>query len=946
MNVTVKELLASYRAKVGSADKVAAVAATCVVVGVCALVARRGTTPFRWLAVVGLLAVLAAWIVGILRRRRLEREPVALGFVLSGAGPQKERVLRAFALTQTASEQPGVSVELALLHYQRTLQSIDAKVVEGRARGAKQNFVIVTLACTLASALAGLLLPHQVAEGVNVLLARQGVAPFAFEWLEYVSVDAKLPAYLGNRTASLSWQSAASLPEGSTLSVRGRPLHEGRKLVLWDGETEVPFVDDGEGHTVAHWILTEPVQLTVAARLGDTLIVDPGSIAVDSQADRLPRVTLGVDSRDILLEEQPEVEIRFRVDDDHQVSQVDLVLRALGREERRTLDRPAPGNRRVEGGYVLSADDPFLEKAFVPVVVRIEARDNKPDRGSDEWGKSESIILRPREVGSAQEERLRAIQSIRDALVDELASFTAKRGVEKPELTALRLATLEHLQALKEKSVTLLSGNYAGLGVPKGLVAFTRAQFEKAIRDYTTPGQAASQPRALERIILSMDAALTSLSKRDAEDVSKALGDVADEIAFAARAAQSGERAQPDAVERLDLAVSVLEKGARRLRSLGVLGSDLGSVAQADLKRVTTSRQAGDYMHAELAALHMAARLHRPKPSFGSKGGGGSAGVEGGDGGDRGENDTAPEDGPASDANQQFDRMARDLEELAQEHGQAVERSSAALDAAEQGLQNDALSQEAQRRAAALRSAARMLPQPGEAPSTSRASAALGREHSSAMAHELEDLNFEQAVENGQRARGALEEALRRGDLDYMTEEAAREALSEVGKQLEWATQQRAQWRAQKEQAAKEALQEVARYEQELGERARRLAVDGQQADHGLPQEAIDKLSKAQELMRHAARQLGNGEGQQGLNLQRHAQRLLEEAQLGQTEPPPKSGQTAQRGRSSGFGGEVPKDAEGTGARDFRRRVLEGLARSGGGRLAPAVKRYAEGLLR
>jgi hypothetical protein len=320
--------------------------------------------------------------------------------------------------------------------------------------------------------------------------------------------------------------------------------------------------------------------------------------------------------------------------------------------------------------------------------------------------------------------------------------------------------------------------------------------------------------------------------------------------------------------------------------------------------------------------------------------------VEGGEGGAQGEGGESQE-GPASEAGEQFDRMARDLEELAQEHGQSLERSASALDAAEQGLEDESILQEAKRRADALRRVANRLPQPGEAPSTSRASAALSREHSVAMAHELEDLKFEQAVENGQRARSAAEEALRRGDLDFETEAVAREALRELSVQLEWAMQRRADWRVRQEQAAKEALQEVSRFEQELGERARRLASEGQQSDHGLPAEAVAKLQEAEEFMRHAARQLGSGEGQQGLNLQRHAQRLLEEAQLGETKGSPrKEGDAGQNGRSAGFGGDVPPDAEGTGAQDFRRRVLDGLARSSGGRLAPAIKRYAEGLLR
>ncbi len=380
----------------------------------------------------------------------------------------------------------------------------------------------MTSVCCAAVATVLLVLPNYVSEGVNVWLAREGVAPVAFEWLDYVSLEARLPAYLGNKTALLSWESAVALPEGTTLSVRGRPLHEGRKLVLWDGQTEVPFVDDGEGQAVAHWVVTAPVELRVGARFGDVLILESGSVELNAEPDRLPEVALGLESRDVRLEQTPQLEVRFRVIDDHQVSQVDLVLRALGREERRTLDRPAPGNQRVDGGYVLRSDDPFLEKAFVPVIARIEARDNKPDRGADEWGRSEAIILRPREVGAAQVQRYRALQGVVEALVDELATASVNPDAAATvETREHKQAAIARLAAIRDRAADVTNSNYAGLEVPKGMIGFFRAQFEKALVAFNaTQAQRATKVRALERIILGLDAALATLAKRDAQTVS------------------------------------------------------------------------------------------------------------------------------------------------------------------------------------------------------------------------------------------------------------------------------------------------------------------------------------------------------------------------------------------------------------------------------------------
>src|SRR5690606_3801397 len=144
----------------------------------------------------------------------------------------------------------------------------------------------------------------------------------------------------------------------------------------------------------------------------------------------------------------------------------------------------------------------------------------------------------------------------------------------------------------------------------------------------------------------------------------------------------------------------------------------------------------------------------------------------------------------------------------------------------------------------------------------------------------------------------------------------------------------------------REALSEVARLERELSERASRLASESGR-DVALPEDVQGRLREAEGLMREASRRLGSGEGEAGVQLQRQAQRLLEESQTGQTNEGERQAPGEQRGgRASGFGGDVPGEDDRKAAEEFRRRVVEGLGKSGGGRLSPAVKRYAEGLLR
>jgi len=73
----------------------------------------------------------------------------------------------------------------------------------------------------------------------------------------------------------------------------------------------------------------------------------------------------------------------------------------------------------------------------------------------------------------------------------------------------------------------------------------------------------------------------------------------------------------------------------------------------------------------------------------------------------------------------------------------------------------------------------------------------------------------------------------------------------------------------------------------------------------------------------------------------------------GRKSPPPRGnerrsrgGERGQTGESVAIGGDVPAPDDRARAEEFRRRVLEGLAAEKSERLSPAVRRYAEGLLR
>ena len=108
-------------------------------------------------------------------------------------------------------------------------------------------------------------------------------------------------------------------------------------------------------------------------------------------------------------------------------------------------------------------------------------------------------------------------------------------------------------------------------------------------------------------------------------------------------------------------------------------------------------------------------------------------------------------------------------------------------------------------------------------------------------------------------------------------------------------------------------------------------------------------LAKARDAMKSAADELRGGRGERGLERQRQAQRLLEQGSSERTtddssgREPKDSGRHGDRGMQTQA--PVPGADEQHRALEFRRRVLEGLGQERGGRLEPAIRRYAEGLL-
>jgi hypothetical protein len=661
------------------------------------------------------------------------------------------------------------------------------------------------------------------------------------------------------------------------------------------------------------------------------LVHEPRKLQVVIVPDEPPKVTLQGAPQQIKLSEMQPLELQWHATDDHGLKQVDLVLRMGNREDRRSLERFDLGVTDRSGARNLAPNDPFLLRAFFPVSVTIEARDTNPDERAN-WGKSEAFVIVPPAIGEPEALRYQALTRARSACIDQLANL------EEPMTGATVRPLREQAATLTTEIQTTLGGVTGNAALSGRLSAFVTSQLE-SLR-LATHGKQAYQER-LELVALAIDAAARGLGTRDAQKVSIRLGDVAEEVALGARVAREGER-RALGVTRIDEAMAALRTAEPHLSQLGFLGADLGTVLRAGVGRIARVRGNEDLFHTELAALHLAARLRRPKPSFSSSSAsGGGGGSESGAGGGSSPGDNASQD------DQKFEHLAKQLAELAGEHANNLQDVEQALNEALNEAKSGALDDEARERAQALRNSVTGLPPPGSPPTSPEAAAALAREHTSAMAQGVEGGDLEGAVDSARDALSAFEQAQRTTQRDSLQAQLQR-GKEEVEKQLSWVKQELEKQRQQAAQAAREALQRAGASEQELARRAQQLA-GKEDGDVSLPEQARQRIAQAQALMDEAAGRLQSGAGQEALELQRQAQRLLEQAN-DEPKQPQEDSDPHQSPNSDGdtglaLGGDVPGDNARARAEEFRRRVIEGLGRSGGGPMGPAIKRYAEGLL-
>ena len=952
---SIERLRALWHDETGPAARRAVWAALAAGVIGAALVGRLGE-PWSRAAAAGLalLGALPLVLRGMVLRRRARDPRAVMEATLLKTQPDLARAaLRALNLTQdTATDPQRGSAELAQYHFRRLLGRASlSDLVESAGRRAWFATAVALLVsiATLATVLRD---PFKVLEGFDVLAARDGVAPVPMRWVELPRYLIEPPAYLQEAGGPIRPYHPAALPMGTVITVSVAPLHADRALVLTDGRSEVPFVDDAEGDRVAHWTVDGDAELRIAARFGDVVVPEPLGLSVDAIADHSPHVRLEGAPRTLRLLDEPKIPLHWRATDDHGLREVALVLRAGEREERRRLSEPNGGTVVDKGGIELRADDPFLEKSYLPIEVTVEALDNDPISGP-KWGRSQSLVLLPPQIGEREAMRLAALTEGRDAVTDLLA-LRLENGEAPKDARAVgereKAAQLAAMATLRRA----LDGEWGGLELRGRLAVLAEGQIELLDRGLAawlrapTRGTRKELIQRTERVVLALDSAVGALGQRDVRAACRELSEVAADAALAiqqTRESESHDRAR----RRLEADLGVLDRSAPHLIRMGSLGRDLGEIVENGLRRIHRAWEVDDRYHAHLAAIDLAARLARPDPSFGAAGGsggggGGQHGVESGGG-------QSPSEGESSQAAEQAADLEQALEALRQEHAREIEEVERALQDAMSPEMRQALEEQMREAAKQVREAVKDLPRQATDPSTARAKAAQGKSEAEAAASAMERGDHKAAMEQGKKALEALEKAAQQGqqapagsperDIGEEAADAAqqlRNILQGAQKGLEGAQKSASE-------GAKEGLSRAAARERDLAKRAGRLREDSAASEAPLPGSMQRRLEEAARAMERAGGELERGDGESALDKQREAQRLLEMAQPErEDEPSPKD----RHGDGNEFArdADVPPEARDERADAFRRRVTEGLGKDAPPHLREALKRYTEGLLR
>ena len=196
-----EQIAQEYQRPQGSAGRLLASSILLGAILLLLILARWGLDWVRIACGLGILVAVAATGVWLWRSSRQEKNVAvgltrALGHLDAQFAGRVERAYRLFKKSSLKEAELHHSQQLAELHAVRLLDAVDLAQVRDKAlfrRRLRLRLGLVFLASALGVAL---FFSLQVAEGLDVLLAKDGIGPYPIAYVEELEITAEWPSYL------------------------------------------------------------------------------------------------------------------------------------------------------------------------------------------------------------------------------------------------------------------------------------------------------------------------------------------------------------------------------------------------------------------------------------------------------------------------------------------------------------------------------------------------------------------------------------------------------------------------------------------------------------------------------------------------------------------------------------------------------------------------------
>lgn len=439
----------------------------------------------------------AAVVVGIvLPLRRLRREADVARFVGNAQPALASDLLSTVELERELSRDPRFSTQLALAlakdtHQRLEIVDLDKVMPRGRVRRAGTTL----LASLVVYAAIAVFLPSTLRAGWSRLTrplppaVSERAVPISEPMVGDIRLVVTYPAY--TRRAPLVVPAATgdlSAPKGTKIALSTtalRPAVTARLVFDGEGEDPVPLAVAGRTLSGA-FTVDKPRQfrfeLSPAAGQGRPLIeAEPHRIEVEP--DRPPRVELIAPADELDVSDRRRIELAYDIDDDYGISEIALVWKGAGKQERKLLTPPRAGARQAQTKFYWDLNEITLTPG-TRIAYHLEVKDNDDVAGPN-VGTSKTFYLRVYSPRERHEQIVERQQEVFENMIRELA---ARLSLGADDLDAHQ-ELHPGIERLVADIASLIAAIHADTLAPKGLKADLEGihgRLEKLVRDEQT----------------------------------------------------------------------------------------------------------------------------------------------------------------------------------------------------------------------------------------------------------------------------------------------------------------------------------------------------------------------------------------------------------------------------------------------------------------------------